>query len=306
LGITQRILMANFSKDTIIEKIGRLVLALLVCTLPGVCLATENLGLYPGAELVESRVDEKIESRRIILGALKKINNELQPKFFEYVTGTQTSNTYYIPTERRIDKLVEFYLDQLSGSSRILFRCEGRDCGSSNYWANTVFTTPLLYGPEQFQNYIIARDLATDDYIAIYVGQRGTKKIYVHVQIISGIEKQPKLTMGTLFESFESHHRFVIQTSNFVLERDLVEDLVEFMKLNEPSKLTLVSHDSLQKSESIEEGMQRTLRYSESVRSALVDAGISKERIQAFGVGPLSPLDDVRTSRLEFLLIDER
>jgi hypothetical protein len=78
------------------------------------------------------------------------------------------------------------------------------------------------------------------------------------------------------------------------------------MKINEPSKLTLVSHDSLQKSESIEDGMQRTLRHAESVRSALVDAGISKERIQAFGVGPLSPLDDVRASRLELLLIEER
>jgi hypothetical protein len=283
-----------------------LVLALLVCTLPDICLANENLELFPGAELVESRVDEKIESRRIILGALKKINNELQPKFFEYVSGTQTSSTYYIPTERRIDKLVEFYLDQLSGSARILFKCAGRSCGSSNYWANTIFTTPLLYGPEQFQNYIIARDLATDDYIAIYVGQRGTKKIYVHVQVISGVEKQSKLTKGTLFESFDSHGRFVIETSNFILEADLVADLVEFMKLNELSKLTLVSHDSLQKSESIEDGMQRTLRHAESVRSTLIDAGISKERIQAFGVGPLSPLDDVRTSRLELLLIDER
>ena len=306
MGITQRNLMANFSRETIIESIGRLVLALLVCSLPGVCLATEKLELFPGAELVESRVDEKIESRRIVLGALKKIKNELQPKFFEYVSGTQKSNTYYIPTERRIDKLVEFYLDQLSGSARILFKCEGRDCGSSNYWANTVFTTPLLYGPEQYQNYIIARDLATDDYIAIYVGQRGTKKIYVHVQITSTVEKQSRSTKGTLFESLDSHGRFVIETSNVVLERDLVEDLVEFMKLNEPSKLTLVSHDSLQKSESIEDGMQRTLRHSESVKSALVDAGISKERIQAFGLGPLSPLGDVRTLRLEFLLIDER
>ena len=298
--------MANFSKDTIIEKIGRLVLALLVCTLPGLCLATENLELFPGAELVESRADEKIENRIIILGALKKINNELQPKFFEYVSGTQTSNTYYIPTERRIDKLVEFYLDQLSGSARILFKCEGRGCGSSNYWANTVFTTPLLYGPEQYQNYIIARDLATDDYIAIYVGQRGTKKIYVHVQITSTVEKQSRLAKGTLFESLDSHGRFVIQTRNFVLEGDLVADLVEFMKSNESSKLLLVSHDSLQKSESIEDGMQRTLRFAESVRSALVDAGISKERIQAFGVGPLSPLEGGRDSRLEFLLVDER
>lgn len=304
MGITQRILMANASKETIIEKIGRLGLALLICALPGVCLPAVNLERYPGAEVVESRIDEKIANRRIILGALKKINNILQPKFFEYVSGTQTSTTYYIPAERRVDKVVEFYRDQLSGSASILFTCKGRDCGSSNYWANTIFTTPLLYGPEQYQNYIIAEDLATNDYIAIYVGQRGTKKIYVHMQITSTVEKRSKFTRGSLVDSLESHGKFVIPTRDFLLESDLVAGIVEFMKLNEQSKLTLVSHDSLQKDESIEDGMQRTLRHSESVRSNLVDAGISKERVHAFGVGPLSPLDDGQVSRLELLVID--
>jgi hypothetical protein len=297
--------MTNFSKETIFEKIGSLGLALLMCTLPGVCLPAVNLERYPGAEVVESRIDEKIASRRIILGALKKINNILQPKFSEYVSGTQTSTTYYIPAERRVDKIAEFYRDQLSGSASILFKCEGRGCGSSNYWANTVFTTPLLYGPEQYQNYIIARDLATNDYIAIYVGQRGTKKIYVHVQITSTVEKQSKFTKGSLADSLESHGKFIIPTRDFLLESDLFSDIVEFMKRNEQSKLTLVSHDSLQKGESIEDGMRRTLRHSESVRSNLVDAGISKERIQAFGLGPLSPLDDGQASRLELLLVDE-
>lgn len=304
MGITQRILVANFSKETVIRKIGRLVSTLLIGTVPGVCLPAVSLEPYPGAEVVESRIDEKIESRLIILGALKKINNILQPKFFEYVSGTQSSTTYYIPVERRIDKIVEFYRDQLSSSARMLFKCEGRGCGSSNYWANTVFTTPLLYGPEQYQNYIIARDLATNDYIAIYVGQRGTKKIYVHVQIIGTVEKQSKSAKETLVGSLESHGKFVIPATDFLLESDLVADIVEFMKLNEQSKLTLVSHDSLQKGESIEDGMQRTLRHAESVKSNLVDAGISKERIQAFGVGPLSPLDDGQASRLELLVID--
>lgn len=304
MGITQRILVANFSKETVIRKIGRLVSTLLIGALPGVCLPAVSLEPYPGAEVVESRIDEKIKSRIIILGALKKINNILQPKFFEYVSGTQSSTTYYIPVERRIDKIVEFYRDQLSSSARILFKCEGRGCGSSNYWANTVFTTPLLYGPEQYQNYSIARDLATNDYIAIYVGQRGTKKIYVHVQVTSTVENQSKITKGSLADSLESHGKFVIPTRDFLLESDLIADIVEFMRLNEQLKLTLVSHDTLQKGESVEDGMRRTLRHSESVRSRLVDAGIGKERIQAFGVGPLSPLDEGQASRLELLVID--
>ncbi len=144
----------------------------------------------------------------------------------------------------------------------------------------------------------------TDNYIAIYVGQRGTKKIYVHVQITSPVEKQSKFTKGSLVDLLESRGKFVIPTRDFLLESDLVADIVEFMRQNGQSKLTLVSHDALQKGESIEDGMRRTLRHSESVRSNLVDAGIGKERIQAFGVGPLSPLDDGQASRLELLVID--
>lgn len=303
MRITQQILVTNPGVGTIVRKTGPLLAAFLLCVFPLVCLPAINIEPYPGAEVVKSTRDEKVVSRRIILGPLKKINNILEPKFFEYVTGTRSSTIYYIPDARRVGRIVEFYRDQFDQSAQVLFRCEGRNCGSSNYWANTIFKSPILYGPEQYQNYIIAKDLATNAYISIYVGQRGTKKIYVHVQITDGAETSSAFTKGSLSAALKTRGRYVITTEDFILKSSLIAEIADFMKVNRQSKLTLVSHDSLQKGEFVEDGLKRTLRLSDSVRSTLVAAGISKDRLQAFGVGPLSPLDAGHNSRLELLVI---
>jgi len=304
MDITQRMLMANPGVGSLARKIGQFISAIVLLAFPGAGLFAMSLEAYPGAEVVHSSVDKEIKSRRIILGALKKINNVLEPKFYQYVSGTESSTTYYIPVERRVSKVVEFYRDQVDKSANVLFSCEGRDCGSSNYWANTVFKTPLLYGPEQYQRYMIARDPATNTYIAIYVGQRGTKKIYVHVLITNAVEKQSTFVKGSLADSLQTRGKFVIPTEDFLLENSEITDIVDFMAVNPQSTLTLVAHDSLQSNESIEESLQRTLRLSNSVRSNIVARGISKERIQTFGIGPLSPLDAGHSSRLELLVID--
>lgn len=300
MGNTQRFLAVGINVGTTVRNGGIL---LLFCVLPSLCYPALILEPYPGSQVVNATDDGQIASRRIILGALKKINNVLEPKFYEYIAGTQSSTTYYVPGERRVDRVVEFYRDQLAKSARVLFRCEGRSCGSSNYWANTVFRTPILYGPEQFQSYMIARDLDTNAYIAIYVGQRGTKKIYIQVQITSNTKEVSRFIKGSLIDALKTRGRFVIKTEDFLLEGELIREVAEFLKNNRESMLTLVAHDSLEKGESTEDGLRRTLRLANSVRSELVAAGISKDRLKAYGVGPLSPLGSEQNSRLELLLI---
>lgn len=300
MGHTQRFLAVGINAGTTVRNGGIL---LLFCVLPALCYPALILEPYPGSQVVNATDDGLVASRRIILGALKKINNVLEPKFYEYISGTQSSTTYYVPGERRVDRVVEFYRDQLAKSTRVLFRCEGRSCGSSNYWANTVFKTPLLYGPEQYQNYMIARDLDTNAYIAIYVGQRGTKKIYIQVQITNSTKEGSRFIEGSLIDALQTRGRFVIKTEDFLLEGELIREVAEFLKNNRESRLTLVAHGSLEKGESTEDGLRRTLRLANSVRSELVAAGIGKDRLQAYGVGPLSPLGSEQNSRLELLLI---
>lgn len=134
---------------------------------------------YRSAEL-ESEEWSEASSHLVVLGSLEKVNRELQPEKSEIFYGRRYQETYYLPEARRTEQVFDHYRMQLKQLGQVLFQCDGRACGSSSYWANKVFKEAILYGPEQFQKYLIAERSDSGGYVAVYVGQRATRKIYVH------------------------------------------------------------------------------------------------------------------------------
>ena len=51
--------------------------------------------------------------------------------------------------------------------------------GAAVIWANKIFNSAVLYGPEQFQNYAVFQ--TSSGWWTVYVSQRATRKIYVHL-----------------------------------------------------------------------------------------------------------------------------
>ncbi|HAT28229.1 MAG TPA: hypothetical protein DCS89_14520 [Gammaproteobacteria bacterium] len=157
----------------------------------------EQVGLFPASELVEQETTEST-GHLLVLGALKKVNHDLQPEEFILVPGRKDASTWYLPEARRTKQVAEHFKSELVESANILFECQGRSCGSSSYWANKLFERAILYGPEQYQHYLIAQrsvpqhslsqQNALGDYIVIYIGERATRKIYVHIEYISWAE----------------------------------------------------------------------------------------------------------------------
>lgn len=158
------------------------------------------------AELVEHSEVTARAARLIVLGALEKVNHVLEPEESIFVTGTRKTLTYFLPDESRTRTTGLFFRQQLSELGTIRYECTGRTCGSSSYWANKIFKEKVLYGPEQFQRYYVAAlDRSASDsaetniskfdeseqgivnvdsesaYLMIYVGQRATGKIYLHI-----------------------------------------------------------------------------------------------------------------------------
>lgn len=161
------------------------------------------------AELVEYSEETSRAARLIVLGALEKVNHVLEPEESILVTGTKKTLTYFLPDEVRTGPTGRFFQQQLSELGVIRYECEGRTCGSSSFWANKIFKERVLYGPLQFQRYYVAAldsaaldsaalDMSELDesareigslespsaYIMIYVAQRATGKIYVHIVYI--------------------------------------------------------------------------------------------------------------------------
>ena len=138
-----------------------------------------SLEAYRSAE-PESEEWSDASSHLVVLGSLEKVNRELQPEKSEIFYGRRYQETYYLPEARRTEQVFDHYRLQLEQLGEVLFQCDGRACGSSSYWANKVFEEAILYGPEQFQKYLIAKRSDGGGYVAVYVAQRASRKIYAH------------------------------------------------------------------------------------------------------------------------------
>ncbi len=134
------------------------------------------------AEMVEKVVEEDAAPHLIVLGSLEKVNHELKPEKSEVISGLKSAFTYYLPQARRTGDVGQFYRDQLVVLGEIVFECKGRTCGSSSSWANSILDRAIIYGPEQHQRYYVAK--TASGYLSVYVGQRATRKIYVHIEYV--------------------------------------------------------------------------------------------------------------------------
>ena len=141
---------------------------------------------FPGAELVTKSM-EPAKSHMLVLGALEKVDRELRPENYKILAAKKSSYTYYLPEARQTKEVFEYYLDQLQSIGSLEFECRGRECGSSSYWANKIFKSAMLYGPEQFQSYAVFRTSA--GWWTVYIGQRATRKIYARLDHYSLGEK---------------------------------------------------------------------------------------------------------------------
>ena len=271
------------------------LIALMLLSLPAVAALPEN---YPGAVLEEERAVPGVR-HRVILGSLEKIANVLEPEAYDFVDGARTARTYHIPNERRVDEVSRHYRASLADIADILFSCEGRRCGSSNYWANTVFDMPILYGPEQYQTYLIGRERSSGHYVIVYVGQRGTRKIYVQVEQIQvsgdGVDRDKGAAAA-----ISSAGQFTYYADEERLPA-LAATVAELMASQPDMRLVIVGHAPLNDDETVVAAQQRSQSLAADLQAALVEAGVATERVDAYGVGPLAPGAVQGRQRLELM-----
>ena len=259
---------------------SRIIILILILSSFGAS-ADSWLNDYPGRQLVDSAIGNSVESHLIILGSLKKVNNVLEPENFEYVVGTKRSETFFVPGERDVDQVKDFYRVQLLALGEILFECSGRNCGSSNYWANTVFAKPILYGPEQFQRYFLAR-LKHGEYVSVYVAMRGTRKLYFHIEVIGKDQVREKI------------ERFSFQTSEAALSfaREILSSTEELM-------LHIVVHHDMEEGRAIEYSIEKSKQIGNKIKGLLGH----QDRITTHGLGALAENKSRSPSRIELLVI---
>ncbi|MBT3427748.1 MAG: DUF4892 domain-containing protein [Gammaproteobacteria bacterium] len=280
----------------------RVLLSWLLLSLAILTAAAADLPVYPGAELVESQSGGALERNQVILSSLKKIRNVLEPDRIISVRGSRSTQTYYVPDVRNVEVVIDHYKDSARQGYETLFSCQGRSCGSSNYWANTVFKNSILYGPEQFQYYWVGLDSATKYYHLVYLGRRGTQKIYLQHEVIV-VETQD--IVGAIDgRRFGSTGVMRLPLAEFATDLDgLTTVLLGQLPESSNARLAIVVHDYQQESETLQQAIDRTTNQAEVLKSQLINQGLAGQRLEAYGVGPLSPYAELRYPRVDLVLL---
>lgn len=256
-----------------------------------------GISRFPGSRISDYRQMGDI-NYRLALGRMQRVNGRVTPGREERVQGVLTRVTYQIPTGYTGADVFEHFSNQLLADGVELFRCQGRGCGSSNFWANDIFDNRVLYGPETDQFYM-ASTLGTSDnisaYVALYVITRGNRSVYAHLDVLQLPEiaedlraESPEAMVLRLHQEGSLQIRGLSFNSEDELRAAPALELLANALRNDPLlRVYIVAH--LAREGDLETLLARSKLRAEAVKDRLVAAGINEGRLNAQGVGPLAP-----------------
>lgn len=206
--------------------------------------------------------------------SLRRISGRLRMQQQVEQLGTLKQWTFQLS---ELDSVIDIFEQQrqqlLNGAgARLLFWCEGRDCGSSNLWANAIFHQSYLYGPDGGQAYaLIQLNTPRPALVALYGITRGDGVGVLHMEVLKPEQQLGVLrpTAGTLYLQLQNQP--VLALPELVGKPDVawVATFVKMLQRDRLLRLVLV-------------GPQADAWYA-----ALVAAGIRPTRLEVDkGAGP--------------------
>ncbi len=250
---------------------------------------------FPDSELVS--VERLADARHLlVLGTLQRSSGIVAPEDSRRLRGDVTKLVYEVSRDFSGQDAYRFFEEQAAEKGyRELYRCAGRACGSSNYWANDVFGNRVLYGPERNQYYLALEAAGAEGapaYISLYVITRGNRRVYAYLEILE--ESASTLVPAPSFLLAEITERGSVVLPDIVFSEQ--DQPVEAPNLEAAARLIgerpdlafyLVAH--LGGGQDLETLLRRSAARAEALRRRLVLAGADGARIIARGVGPLAP-----------------
>ncbi|MBE7373076.1 DUF4892 domain-containing protein [Pseudomonas lopnurensis] len=143
----------------------------------------EVLPRFAQAQIIDYR-QAQVQERLYPQDSIRRISGNLRMAAQVVASGNLTAITYQLPAVHSgIEAFTQARGELLRQNAELLFWCEGRECGSSSLWANSIFGKAMLYGPEGQQAYLLARlPDAADSLVALYGVTRGNGRPYLHVE----------------------------------------------------------------------------------------------------------------------------
>ena len=144
------------------------------------------LSRYTASTIIE--YDSTDGSYDFIYAPVDKIKRDVSFESSVRFNATVQKITYEMPRGVSRDDAMDWYTDQLDRlGGTMLFTCEGPDCGRATIWASQIFRIRTLSAPDRQQAYsaYVLGDGSNQTLIALYVVERGNKRVYAHLEEIS-------------------------------------------------------------------------------------------------------------------------
>lgn len=296
------------------------VLALLLFPVAAVLAQSDDSALgdhplidrFPDSSLEEIEVVEDA-SYRLVLGTLRRNRETVEPEDSLRLRGDVTKLTYQVPQQFSSADVHQFFREQMRNKNYSeLFSCSGRACGSSNYWANDIFSNRILYGPERNQYFIAMRtdgSAGPPAHISLYIITRANRRIYAYLEIVEERVSGGVVSTASpeLLQTLNARGGVSLPTVFFAADNELGENadllpVVELIRSSPELRFYLVVH--LDDGGTLEELLARSASRAQFLKQQLVDMGVASDRLIAQGIGPLAPGCEIANceNRVELVL----
>ncbi|MCL6414529.1 DUF4892 domain-containing protein [Aestuariirhabdus sp. Z084] len=280
-----------------------LFLILLGVWLPVPFVVAQDLGIeaYPNATLV-SQVNEQASNHQLVTGSIKKINGVVRADSEFRVNGQLARKLYQIPEGHTNQDAFEFTEQAiLAKGYKTLYRCQGRRCGSSNFWANEVFNIKQLYGRDNAQFYLIAENESLlGDYLLTYAILRGNGRVF---SLVEHFETDQARQARIQSQHYIDVPGWPSDVGALATSSGLEKLVTIFKERSDPAVLVVsIAGDSPTQSD-LNNLLAQSGRYAEAVKQQLVGRGVDGNAVMVLGVGPaLFPAGDPGTATVRVLL----
>lgn len=281
--------VSELAHSTPIDR-GSIALLLKIVTALSFIFASLSLQAAPmpalpdGLSVYDLAKEDRYRSRsvsdyRLMLGAVVKIDRQLRADRDLRLAGELQQFTWEVPRSHEPREPFEAMREQLQQrGAKFLYQCAGRECGASNIWANDLFRYANLYGRDDSQHYLAAQ--LGGMHFALYAVRRGNQRVYLHLDLISSEDAVETAWYAPL----DAQGYMVLP--NWPQSPELaVKQLADWMGQSGAS-VRLVVH---QAGTDTRLAQDESDRHAKALRQQLLDAGISPQRVETFGVGNLVP-----------------
>lgn len=172
----------------------------------------QTLTPLQNARIINSSQQEAVE-KIYPLGSVRRISGRLRYTGEVLLHGQQSVLTVQLASTHEAGDAfaaARNYLQQ--HDAQMLFWCEGKDCGPSNLWANAVFDTARLYGPDEQQSYAAFIQPKDGSLITVYAITRGNGRSLLHFEQLAADSMPSNLrpTPATLLRQLREGEKLML------------------------------------------------------------------------------------------------